>query len=382
MSKPLFIFSYYEDIWLDIDLLPMHAADIMAIVQPQLSKQVDLSQSRVSVTFRTVKRTNVWHKIAHALKFYLWFPWLLFRYPVFLFIAPPYFHFLALPLLRLFRKEVYTIAGDPYSEIAKESLWPASPTRLLLRKILYPLYVTSEYLGITLNTKVFAVTPFVYRKYVPWKVPVELARNGCPLDKITALPVKRAAPEEYIFYVGGLMKWRGIDLLIRAFKIVKDRYQKPLKLVIVGGSKEELAHYPELKDLGTYAQDVIMAGWLPHDEALSLLKGAKIAVMPNRNTLMSRTISSAKVFEYISAEVPQVCTDSGDHAELVSSLNVGLVVPDAEEAIAQAILTLLQNTELYDTFKQQCHRRKHEIDYKVLREPIRKTMHDVVKART
>ena len=116
MKKPLFIFSYYEDIWLDIDLLPTTRSDIMTIVTPQLPKPVDLTQSKVWATFKNVKRTNVWHKIAHALKFYLWFPYLLFKYPVFLFIAPPYFHFLVMPILKLFRKEVYTIAGDPYSE--------------------------------------------------------------------------------------------------------------------------------------------------------------------------------------------------------------------------------------------------------------------------
>ena len=50
--------------------------------------------------------------------------------------------------------------------------------------------------------------------------------------------------------------------------------------------------------------------------------------MPNRNTIFSRTISSIKVFEYIAAEVPQICTDSGEHADWVKKLNVGIVVKD------------------------------------------------------
>jgi len=372
----LFIFSYYEDIWLDLDLLPVKRADIMTIVTPQLTRPVDLSHSRVWTTFGNVKRTNVWHKIAHSLKFYLLLPVLLFRYPFFLFIAPPYFHFLAMPVLWAFRKEVYTIAGDPYSEISKEQLWQASPGRKLLRKILYPAYLSTEYIGIKFNRKVFAVTKYVYNKYLPW-TRVELARNGGPLEKIDKLPVTRATKEPYLFYVGGLVKWRGIDLLLKAFSIVKERYAKPLKLVIVGGTKEEFDNYPELKKMDN--KDIVITGWLPPEKAWSYLKGAKIAVMPNRDTILSRAISSAKVFEYISAEIPQVCTDSGDHAELVRMLDVGMVTGEQPRQIAEAILSLLNNPKQYAAFRKNCRERKHKIDRKVLREPIRRTMHAVVR---
>ncbi len=378
MKNQLLIFSYYEDIWLDLDILPINHADIFTINTPRLERPVDLSKSRVWITFASVVRTNVWHKIIHSLKFYLMFPYFLLRYKIFLFVAPPYFHFLAMPILSLFKKEVYTIAGDPYSEIAQESLWQASQFRIILRNILYPIYILTEYVGIRFNTKVFTITKYLQTKYSPW-VSVELGRNGGPVEDISALQIEKATLEDYLFYVGGIMKWRGIDLLISAFKTVKEQYKKPLKLVIVGGSKEEFQHFPEIKELGEFAKDIIFTGWLPHEKALSYLKGAKIAVMPNRNTIMSRAISSAKVFEYISAEIPQVCTNSGDHAELVRTLDVGIVVEDNAESIAQGILKLLNNERIYSGFKKNCRDKKYGIDYKISRASIQKTIGDAVE---
>jgi glycosyltransferase involved in cell wall biosynthesis len=54
------------------------------------------------------------------------------------------------------------------------------------------------------------------------------------------------------------------------------------------------------------------------------------------------------VFEYIAAEVPQVCTDTGEHACWVKRLDAGIVVKDTPEDIAAWIITLLKNKKLYE----------------------------------
>jgi glycosyltransferase involved in cell wall biosynthesis len=165
--------------------------------------------------------------------------------------------------------------------------------------------------------------------------------------------------------MGGFLKWRGIDLLVKAFETIRKNYD--MKLLLAGGNEEELKYYPELKFLKL--KDVVYLGNLPHEEAISYLKGAKIAVLPNRNTIFSRTISSIKVFEYIAAEIPQVCTDSGEHADWVRKLNVGIVVKDTAQDIARGITKLLENKELYNLLKENCKKRKKEIDYRILRKP-------------
>jgi glycosyltransferase involved in cell wall biosynthesis len=366
MRNPLLVFSYYEDIWIDLDQLPTDKADIFAIVQPQLARAADLSRSTVFTTFKNVKRVNLWHKLLHALKFYAFLPHFLATKKVFLFVAPPYFHFLALPVLRLFGKKVLTICGDAYSEIAFEPLWQASAFRMLLRKLAFPLYWLSEYTGIRFSNNVFAVSTYLADKYCRWTT-VKLAPNGAPVTDIEKIPAKPAVGEPYVYYMGGLLKWRGIDLLVNAFGIVKRAYGKPLKLVIVGGEKGEREHYPELRNADS---DVVFTGRLPHAEAIGALKAAKIAVLPNRKSLLSGTISSIKVFEHIAACVPQVCTDTGDHADWVRKTGTGIVVNDSAEEIADAILQLLTDEDAHKQCKEQCARTRWEVDSAVLREPI------------
>jgi glycosyltransferase involved in cell wall biosynthesis len=364
--NPLLVVSYYEDIWIDLDQLPTARADIFAIVKPQLARKTDLSRSAVRVTFPNVKRVSIWHKLTHALLFYLLFPYYLCTKKAFLFIAPPYFHFLAVPLIRFFGKKVLTVVGDAYSEIAFEPLWQASWFTQQLRKLLFPIYWLSEYIAIAFSNETFAVSTYLVQKYARWSK-TALTPNGAPVADIHAIKAKPVVPEEYVYYMGGLLKWRGIDLLMQAFQHVKQQYGKPLKLVIVGGHQEELAHYPELRDA---AEDVVFTGRMSHDDAIAALKAAKIAVLPNRNTLMSRTISSIKVFEYIAAGIPQVCTDTGDHADWVRKTETGVVVQDSAEDLAAGMLRLLTDGKQYAAYARNCTKAQQDIDCIALRAPI------------
>jgi glycosyltransferase involved in cell wall biosynthesis len=309
-------------------------------------------------------KTTVWDKFLHSLKIMVNLPWLLAKYDVFIFTSPPYFHFFYLPAFKISRKKVVTIVIDAYSEIVKESLWQASLGRRILRKLLYPFYVISETVSLRLSDAACCVSNYMYTKYQDANSNVLFTPNGANVVLISKIKPKKT-DKDYIYYMGGLPKWRGIDLLVDAFRTVRKNHD--LKLLIAGGNKEELKYYPELKYLKL--KDVVYLGNIPHEEAISYLKGAKIAVLPNRNTIFSRTISSLKVFEYIAAEVPQVCTDSGEHADWVRKLNVGIVVKDTAEDIARGITELLDNRKLYESLKKNCRDKKWEIDYKNFRKP-------------
>lgn len=321
-------------------------------------------------------KITVSNKFLHALKMMINLPRFLVKYDTFIFISPPYFHFLCIPILRIFGKTVVAVPVDAYSEIVKESLWQAPPGRKILRKLFYPFYVISETVSVKLSSAVFCFSNYLFAKYQRINRNVFRTPNGADVELISKIKPKRVE-KDYIFYMGGLPKWRGIDLLVNAFETVRKNHD--VKLLLAGGNEEELKYYPELKSLKL--EGVLYLGNLPHEEAISYLKGAKIAVLPNRNTLFSRTISSIKVFEYIAAEIPQVCTDSGEHADWVRKLNVGIVVKDTAEDIARGITELLENKELYNSLKENCRKRKEEIDYKVLRKPWIKYLEKINSSR-
>lgn len=319
-------------------------------------------------------------RLKHVLKFVVNLPRFLTKYDVFIF-TDPYLLFLSVPILKFFKKTVAVTTIDAYSEIAKESLWPASFQRKILRKLFYPFFLFSEVALAKLGDVNFCVSKYLFNKHKKLGGKnVYYTPNGADVELISKIEPKKME-KDYIFYMGGLVKWRGTDLLVKALEIVRKKHD--IKLVLAGGwggGKREC--YPELvKLLNKMKDEVIYLGYLPHEEAISYLKGAKIAVMPNRDTIFSRTISSIKVFEHIAAEVPQVCTDSGEHAAWVRKLNVGIVTKDRAEDIARGILRLLEDEKLYNALKGNCRKQKWKIDYRRLRGPWIKYLENITGSR-
>jgi glycosyltransferase involved in cell wall biosynthesis len=54
----------------------------------------------------------------------------------------------------------------------------------------------------------------------------------------------------------------------------------------------------------------------------------------------------------------------------VRRLGVGIVVRDTAEDIARGISSLLDDKKLYDEMKENCRKRKWDIDNRVLRDPL------------
>lgn len=352
------VFSYYEYIWLDLDMLPYKEMDYFMVTKPKTT--CDISSSRVYY-FTSSENDGFWQKVWVAIMFYLYFPMLLWRYQFFLIVAPPYFHFLAAPILKLFRKNVCIICWDPYSEIVFEPLWQCSRARRMLRYLLYPLYIGSEYISIKCADRVYAISRYLVNKYKPWNREVYHSPNARQPNFADAIPLRRVVKEPYLYYVGSIMKWRGIDLMLGAFDIVKKKYKQPLKLVVVGGSREDYKDYPEVLPYFD-RKDIIFLPRTENKLAMSYMKGAYLGLMPNRNAAMSHMISSLKIFEYIAAEIPHVCTDSGEHAHFVKQLKTGIVVPDTPDGIADGILQLLNNKKFYVRCKENCRKAKKTVN--------------------
>lgn len=312
------------------------------------------------------KGATIGRRLLHSLNFMRKLPQLIRDYSVFVFLSPPYFHLPSIFFLKLSGAKVITVIIDLYAEIAFEKFWQAPRHKKMLRWLMYPLNELSERLSVKLSDEVFCVSAYSVNKYRNFKEAKRIY-NGADVASISKIKPK-VYEKDTIFYMGGFLKWRGIDLLVRAFETVWKNHD--VQLVLMGGSKEELQFYPELHELLKRSKDVKLIDYAPHDEAISYLKGAKIAVMPARDTFMTRALSSIKVFEYIAAEVPQVCTDTGEHAEWVKKLGVGVVVKDTAEDIAKGISLLLDDEKLYQKMRENCGRRKWEVDNKVLKKPL------------
>ncbi|MBF0568185.1 MAG: glycosyltransferase family 4 protein [Nitrospirae bacterium] len=162
----------------------------------------------------------------------------------------------------------------------------------------------------------------------------------------------------YIFYAGGLYRWKGIDLLIEAMG------RLPGETLVVAGGGQWLKRLGELRRLADslgLAGRVNFVGQLSHAEVLKYMREAKIAVVPNLAESVSVYSSPLKMFEYMASGCPIVASDipgireiltdgkdavfftPGDVQSLVAAIKILTDNPDVAEKIAAAGQALVKN---------------------------------------
>lgn len=158
------------------------------------------------------------------------------------------------------------------------------------------------------------------------------------------------ASEINLLYIGGANKNYGIDLLLDAVAIVnKTKY---LAKLIVICPEQMWAKYLEEKgriDLNT--TEVIST----YGENLDIYYAqADIGVIPFRTTAYNRLAMPIKLCEYISHAKPILATDCDEIATFIRDNQIGWVVPDTAEALADEIIRLNQNREEIVKRKESC----------------------------
>ena len=84
-----------------------------------------------------------------------------------------------------------------------------------------------------------------------------------------------------------------------------------------------------------------------------ILKSADIFILPS---LIEGT--SIAILEAMAAGVPVIATDVGGNPEIIQNARTGLLVPPEDpEAIAEAVMRLLRNTDLAASIRKEARKR-------------------------
>lgn len=312
---------------------------------------------------------NIFDYIYHTIRIILNLGTIL-KHDAVLFITPPFFDCIIIPLMKAANKQIYTVVMDAQYEVALNF----SRKLTLFHKIYYYFASLLENYSVKNSDKVFAVSKYLYDKYSPLNKNIFLIPNGADVDDIAAIKGKRLFDEFTITYMGGFESYRGIELLIDAFRLFKlqnnrNMHKKPVLLLIGTGPD-----FDQIKKYANNDKDIKFAGVLQHDKAIAYCKGSDVLVMPSRNSLSSKTISSIKCFEYIACEIPCIVTNTGDHAYFVKKYKAGMVVRDNANEIASAITKLSSNKKLYSQIVSNCRKAKKHIDYRIFKSVFRKAV--------
>jgi glycosyltransferase involved in cell wall biosynthesis len=177
--------------------------------------------------------------------------------------------------------------------------------------------------------------------------PIDVVYNGIDVAgflqcsaELDALPsAKKSSDTVNCLYLGSLIDRKKVDVLLRAFAIVKDKYPRA-RLTLVGGGSMEGSY----KKLATELQldDVAHFTGLVIQYPFELLKRSDIFVSASESESFGLVFAEAMSFG-----LPVVACRVGGIPEVVADGKTGLLVEANDpKAFAEALLALLEDSQL------------------------------------
>lgn len=206
----------------------------------------------------------------------------------------------------------------------------------------------------------FGIMDALIKNFSLKKEQIKVIYNPIDINKVQCLsqvPLNKNYQEIFssivIITVGRLIKEKGHKHLIKAFKQVK-RSVKQAKLLILGKGEMEKDLKDLVKSLGL-ENDVLFLGW--QKNPFQFLKRANVFVLSS----LTEGLPNALI-EAMTCGLPVVSTDcpSGPNEILENGKN-GILVPVSDEkTLAEAILKLLNNSDLRDKFSNLGEKRSKD----------------------
>ncbi|HAC62740.1 MAG TPA: group 1 glycosyl transferase [Cyanothece sp. UBA12306] len=198
-----------------------------------------------------------------------------------------------------------------------------------------------------LKAQVLLVANERTRQALPKKVQgkiIKLVENAVDLSLWQPIAHKTTEAKETVKFVfmGRLVKWKGVDLLLEAFSLVRTQVIAQLQIIGDGDCKQQLE--ARAVRLGL-ANQVVFSGWLSQSQCILMLHSADILVHPSL-----RECGGAVVLEAMAVGLPVIVTDWGGPAEYVNSFCGFLIKPSSRKDLvggfAQAMLKLAKDSRL------------------------------------
>lgn len=181
-------------------------------------------------------------------------------------------------------------------------------------------------------------TPHIRKRFIQIH-PKTVDVCNYPLMSELMEPANWSDKQDEISYVGGISVVRGINQLMDALMFIPD-----IRLNLAGNfSTVELENQVRAKERWN---NVVFYGYVGRKELLSIFHRSKIGMvtlLPTPNHMESLPI---KMFEYMSAGIPVICSNFPLWEEIIGSNECGVCVdPSKPELIAESVRFLMNNPD-------------------------------------
>lgn len=142
---------------------------------------------------------------------------------------------------------------------------------------------------------------------------------------------------KYIISIGSLTKNKNHELLINAFKILKDKYKVSEKLLIVGEGKERENLEKQIRELNL-GNDILLLG--QKENPYKYIKNSELYVLSSKNESFSLTLVEAMFLKKLVISVK-----SNGPIEILENNKYGVLIENDADEIAEKINYYLRNED-------------------------------------
>ncbi len=142
-----------------------------------------------------------------------------------------------------------------------------------------------------------------------------------------------------LLYVGGLEEARGLDTVIKAIPIVREKIG-PVSLMIVG-TGPSLGHLRNLAQQIGVGDQIYFTGWVPQEHVPGIIGAADICLIPHYVSEHINTTLPNKLFDYMARKKPVIASNSLSLGRVINTSHCGLTYPDRDyQKLADAVVDL------------------------------------------
>lgn len=162
---------------------------------------------------------------------------------------------------------------------------------------------------------------------------------------------------DYLLFFGLIRKYKGLDLLLKAFGEIHKKLPN-LRLLVAGEMYEDEAYYQKLIDTFKIRDKVIMeSNYIPAEMVRFYFGASDLITQPYRTATQSGVTQIAYHFEK-----PMLVTNVGGLAEIVSHKKSGYVCEPIPSEIATCILDFYEHNR-YKEFENNVKKEKHRFSW-------------------
>ena len=165
---------------------------------------------------------------------------------------------------------------------------------------------------------------------------IDLSKNEARQRTSLALDKKIAV------YSGHLFKWKGVDTLVEAARILPE-----VLFVIIGGTEEDVKNHRTSAEAGKIG-NILFLGHKPHRQVPLYLKAADVLILPNnKEEKISKLYTSPlKLFEYMASKRPIVASDLPSIREVLNEDCAVFFEPGRPIELATAVKRVINDDNL------------------------------------